>query len=191
MSVPFGPAEPKNRRNLEALAAERAKPIKTEQDMATLSRQLLKLTVESALNGELTAHLGYDQHAPEGHGSGNSRNGYSPKPRKGDLGEVEIRTPRDRNGTFEPPLIRKGQTRLTEFDEPILALYARGMTTRDLAATFQERYGAEVSHGRVAKVTEAVGETVQAGQSRPLDEVLPDRVLRRDRDQGASGPAGH
>lgn len=164
MSVPFGAVKPKHYRNLAALAGELAKHIKPEQDIAALSQQLLKLTVEGALNGELTAHLGYDKHAPEGHGTGNSRNGHSPKTLKGEMGEVEIRTPRDRNGTFEPPLIRKGQTRLTEFDDQILAL--------------QEMYGAEVSHGLVAKVTEAVWETVQVWQSHPLDEVYP--IVYRD-----------
>ena len=173
MSMPFGPTERIDNTKLEALAGELAKQIKSEQDIAALSRQLLKLTVESALNAELETHLGYAKHAPEGRGTGNSRNGSSRKTLKGDIGEVEIRTPRDRNASFEPQLIAKGQTRLTAFDGQILSLYARGMTTRDIAATFEEMYGAEVSHTVVANVTEAVWETVQAWQSRPLDEVYP------------------
>lgn len=173
MSTPFGLTESVDSTKLEALAGELAKQIKTEQDIAALSRQLLKLTVESALNAELDTHLGYAKHAPQGRGTGNSRNGTSGKTLKGDIGEVEIRTPRDRNATFEPQLIAKGQTRLTAFDGQILALYARGMTTRDIAATFEEMYGAQVSHTLVANVTEAVRETVQTWQSRPLDEVYP------------------
>jgi putative transposase len=173
MSVPFGHAEMLNHKNLEALAAELAKQIKTEQDIGALSRQLLKLTVESALKVELDEHLGYAKHAPEGRGTGNSRNGHSPKTLKGEMGEVTIQTPRDRQGSFEPQLIGKGQTRLTAFDDQILALYAKGMCTRDIADAFKEMYGAEVSHSLIANVTEAVLETVQDWQARPLDKVYP------------------
>ena len=173
MSMRIGAVKRVDEAKLEALAGELAKQIKTEQDIAALSRQLLKLTVESALNAELTAHLGYDKHERSEQASDNRRNGHSRKTLKGDMGEVEIGIPRDRNATFEPQLIRKGQTRLSTFDDQILTLYARGMTTRDIAATFEEMYGAEVSHGLIAQVTEAVWETVQTWQSRPLDEVYP------------------
>ena len=155
------------------LIDELAKSIKTEKDLAALSRHLLKLTVERAMNVEMDEHLGYEKHAVEGKNSGNSRNGYSQKTLKGDFGEVEIVTPRDRSASFEPQLIRKGQTRITEFDEQILALYARGMTTRDIAATFKEMYGAEVSHTLISKVTDAVHDEIINWQSRPLDEVYP------------------
>lgn len=173
MSMPFGQVEQINRQQLEVLAGELAKHIKNEQDLAALSRQLVKLTVESALKAELDEHLGYDRYASVGRGSGNSRNGSSSKTVKGDIGEVMIETPRDRNGTFEPQLIAKGQTRLTRFDGQILTLYAKGMTTRDIADTFQELYGAEISHSLVAKVTEAVWDTVQGWQTRPLEAVYP------------------
>lgn len=113
-----------------------------QRDLAALSKHFLKLTVERAMNAELDEPLGYDKHAPEGKNSGNSRNGFSSKTLKGDFGEVEIVTPRDRNSTFEPQIICKNQTRITEFDEQILALYAKGMTTRDIADTFKEMYGA-------------------------------------------------
>lgn len=155
------------------LIDELAKSIKTEKDLAALSKHLLKLTVERAMNAEMDEHLGYEKHAVEGKNSGNSRNGYSQKTLQGDFGEVQITTPRDRNSSFEPQLIRKGQTRITEFDEQILALYARGMTTRDIAATFKEMYGADVSHTLISKVTEAVMDEIAAWQSRPLDEVYP------------------
>ena len=162
-----------DQRKLEALADELAKEIHSEEDLAALSRQLVKLTVERALRAELDEHLGYQKHEAKGHNSGNNRNGYSSKILKGDMGQVEISTPRDRNGSFEPQLVRKGQTRLTAFDEQILALYARGMTTRDIADTFKEMYGAEVSHSLISQVTEAVLEEVQAWQNRPLDAVYP------------------
>ena len=110
------------------LIDELSKSIKSEKDLATLSKQLLKLTVERAMNAELDEHLGYEKHAIEGRKSGNNRNGYSSKTIKGNFGEVDIVTPRDRNGSFEPQLIKKGQTRFTDFDEQILALYARGMS---------------------------------------------------------------
>ncbi len=173
MSVPFGAADRMCPAGLEILAGELAKPIKSEQDITALSRQLLKPTVESALKAELDEHLGHERHAPAGRGSGNSRNGYSGKTLKGELGEVPIQAPRDRNGTFEPQLIAKGQTRLARLDNQILAFYAKGMTTRDIADTLQELYGTEVSPALVAKVTDAVWDTVQAWQSRPLETVYP------------------
>ena len=158
---------------LQALASELAKNLKSEKDLSALSRELVKLTVETALGKEMEEHLGYAKHSSEGRGSGNSRNGTSKKTLKGQIGEVEIATPRDRLGSFSPQFIKKGQTRLTEFDDQILALYARGMTTRDIAATFKEMYGAEVSHTLVSKVTEAVIDQVIAWQNRPLDEIYP------------------
>jgi len=131
---------------LEALAKERAQNVKTEADLAALIRQLLKLTVETALGAEMEEHLRYAKHAPEGGGSGNSRNGYSIKTLKSDHGEMEIETARDRNSSFTPQLLRKSQIRLTEFDDQILALYAKRMSTRDIAATFEGMCGSEVSH---------------------------------------------
>lgn len=155
------------------LIEELAKQIKTEHDLAALSRHLMKLTVERALTAELDDHLGYNKHAPEGKNSGNSRNGATAKTLKGDFGEVQIHTPRDRKGTFEPLLVRKGQTRFTAFDDQILALYARGMTTRDIADMFQQMYGADISHSLIAKVTDAVLDEVVAWQNRPLEAVYP------------------
>lgn len=156
-----------------SLIDELAKSIKSEKDLAALSKHLLKLTVERAMNAELEEHLGYEKHSVEGKNSGNSRNGFSSKTLKGNFGEVEIETPRDRNSSFEPQIIRKGQTRITGLDEQILALYAKGMTTRDIASTFKEMYDADVSHTLISKVTEAVMDEVTAWQARPLDEVYP------------------
>ena len=152
---------------------ELAKSVKTESDLAALSKHLLKLTVERALNTELEHHLGYEKHAPKGKNSGNSRNGYTSKTLKGNFGKVSIDTPRDRNSSFEPQIVRKGQTRVTQFDEQILALYAKGMTTRDIADTFKEMYGAEVSHQLISKVTEAILDEVIAWQTRPLNDIYP------------------
>ncbi len=179
-----------NQEILQSLATELAKNLKTEKDLSALSRELVKLTVETALGKEMEEHLGYAKHSPEGRGSGNSRNGSSKKTLKAQIGEVEISTPRDRSGTFSPQFIKKGQTRLTEFDEQILSLYARGMITRDIADTFREMYGAEVSHTLVSQVTEAVIEQVVVWQNRPLDDLYPVVYLDCICYQGSSGQAG-
>ncbi|WKT62280.1 IS256 family transposase [Microbulbifer thermotolerans] len=150
-----------------------AKGVKSEADLSTLTQKLVKMTVEAALGAELEEHLGYAKHDPAGRGSGNSRNGSSTKRLKGQHGEVEIQVPRDRAGTFEPQFVRKGQTRLTHMDDQILALYARGMSTRDIVAAFKEMYGADVSPTLVSKVTDQVMETVVEWQNRPLDRVYP------------------
>ncbi|QBZ82362.1 IS256 family transposase [Hydrogenovibrio crunogenus] len=156
---------------LKAMAAELAKDIKTQSDLSDLSASLLKMTVEAALGAEMEEHLGYPKHHSSD--SDNSRNGYSFKTLKGDHGEVEIAIPRDRQSEFNPTIIKKGETRLTSMDDQILALYAKGMTTRDIVATFKEMYGADVSPTLISKVTEAVMEKVTLWRSRPLDEVYP------------------
>lgn len=158
---------------LKALAAELAKDIKSEKDLGTLTQQLIKLTVETALNAEMDEHLGYQKHAPQGRGTGNNRNGYSTKRLKGQHGEVTIQAPRDRNSSFEPQFVRKGQSRLTQMDDQILALYARGLSTRDIVAAFKEMYDADISAGLVSKVTERVIEQVHEWQNRPLDPLYP------------------
>lgn len=160
-------------KKLKELAAELAKGVKTEADLSKLSAQLTKMTVEAALGAEMEHHLGYGKHAPEGRGTGNNRNGKSSKTVKGKHGEVRIDTPRDRNGTFEPKLLGKYQTRLTDFDDQILCLYAKGMTTRQIVDTFKEMYGAEVSATLVSKVTEAVIDQMLEWQNRPLDPLYP------------------
>ena len=162
-----------DKEQLETLGKELAKNIKTEGDLSLLSRALKKITVEAALGAELETHLGYGKHESSGRGSGNSRNGSSRKTLKGAHGEVEISVPRDRNSEFEPQLIKKGQTRLTEFDDQILCLYAKGMTTREIVQTFKEMYDADVSATLISNVTDAVYEQVLAWQARPLDEVYP------------------
>jgi putative transposase len=158
---------------LKAMAAELAKDIKTQADLANLSSMLLKMTVEAALGAEMEHHLGYSKHDTDHKQTTNTRNGYSSKTLKGDHGEVEIEVPRDRDSSFEPIILPKRQTRLTDFDDQILALYARGMTTRDIVATFKEMYGADVSATLVSKVTESVLAKVTEWRIRPLDECYP------------------
>lgn len=158
---------------LENIAKDLAKSIKTEKDLSLLSRALKKVTVEAALGAEMEAHLGYAKHESSGRGSGNSRNGHSNKTLKGNHGEIAIQVPRDRNGEFEPQLVKKGQTRLTDFDEQILCLYAKGMSTREIVQTFKEMYDADVSATLISKVTDAVQEQVIAWQNRPLDALYP------------------
>jgi putative transposase len=138
-----------------------------------LLKQLTKALLERALHAELTEHVGYEKHDPAGHHSGNSRNGTSKKNLKGEFGELELETPRDRKGSFEPQIVGKGQTRFTGFDDKIISMYSRGMTTREIEGHLKEMYGIEVSPGLISNVTEAVMEEVKAWQSRPLDEVYP------------------
>ncbi len=138
-----------------------------------LLHQLTKALVERALEGEMTYHLGYKKHDVAGNKSGNSRNGTSPKTIKGKRGQTSIVVPRDRNGTFEPQLIKKNQTRFDGFDEKIISLYARGMTTREIQGHLQEIYGTEISPGLVSAATDAVLDEVRAWQTRPLDAVYP------------------
>ena len=163
-----------DREALQTLANQLAKNIKTQADLTDFSRMLTKLTVESALNAEMSEHLGYDKHQKSASGGrANSRNGTSPKRLKGQHGEVDIQIPRDRDGSFEPLLIPKHQTRLTAMDDQILTLYAKGMTTREITQVFQEMYGADVSATMVSKITERVIEDVTRWQARPLDAIYP------------------
>jgi putative transposase len=138
-----------------------------------LLKQLQKRLLEKALGAELTVHLGYGKHAQEGKNTGNSRNGTSPKTMKGEFGNLELATPRDRNGTFEPQIVAKGQRRFEGFDQAIISLYARGMTTREIEGHLLEIYGVEVSPALVSQVTDAVCADVQVWQNRALDEVYP------------------
>lgn len=138
-----------------------------------LVSQLAGRVIESALGAELTEHLGYPPgQAPPG-GTGNHRNGSTAKTVQTDLGPVAVRTPRDRHGTFEPQLVGKRQTRLAGLDEKILALYAGGMTVRDIAAHLGDLYGIQVGRDTISRVTDAVLEDVEAWRTRPLETVYP------------------
>ena len=154
-----------------------------------LLKQITKAVVEAALEGELTDHLGYPPHSQTGNNTGNSRNGKGRKVLKGDMGEIPVDIPRDRNGTYEPQLIKKRQTRFDGFDDKIIALYARGMTTRDIQAQLEDIYGVEVSPSLVSKVTDAVLAEVKTWQNRPLDPLYPIVYLDALRIKGR--PEGH
>jgi len=150
--------------------------------------QLTKALVETALGAELTTHLGYEKGDRGRKRASNHRNGSSKKTLLGENGPVEIEVPRDREGTFEPQLIRKGQRRFDGFDQKILAMYARGMTVREIQGFLKEQYGAEVSPDLISDVTDAVMEDVRAWQTRPLDPMYPlvflDALRVRIRDEG-------
>jgi len=136
----------------------------------------------------MTDHLGYEKHDPAGHGRGNTRNGKSQKTLTGEFGELELETPRDRKATFDPKIVAKGQTRWTGFDDKIISMYARGMTTREIQGHLEEMYGIEVSPTLISNVTDAVMEEVKAWQSRPLEELYPivylDALMVKVRDEG-------
>ena len=138
-----------------------------------LLKELTKRLVERALRGELTHHLGYERNEDAAAKGSNRRNGSSRKTLKGDFGDLEISVPRDREGTFEPVMVAKNQTRWTGFDDKILSMYARGMSTREIQGHLQEIYKVEVSPALISQVTDEVMEEVKAWQSRPLDPLYP------------------
>lgn len=139
------------------------------EDVHDLLKQLTKQVVERAMQAEMAEQLGYEKHAAEGNNSGNSRNGVTRKKLKGDFGEVEIETPRDRNGEFEPRMVKKNQTRWAGFDDKILSMYSRGMSVRDIQGHLEEMYGVEVSPSLISDVTDGIMEQVRIWQNRPLD----------------------
>lgn len=153
-----------------------------------LLNRLTKAVLERVLGVELADHLGYEKGDPAGAGSGNSRNGHYGKTVTTAAGPVRIAVPRDRNGSFQPRIVAKGQRRLSQIDEMILSLYARGLTTRDITAHLQEVYGAEVSPALVSQVTDVVAEEITAWQTRPVDAVYPilyiDALVIKVRDGG-------
>jgi len=138
-----------------------------------LLKQLTQKLLERAMQAEMTDHLGYEKNASVNKKTSNTRNGSYKKCVKGEFGKLDIAVPRDRESTFEPVILPKGQTRFTGFDDKIIALYARGMTTRDIQAHLEEIYGVEVSPTLVSQVTHAVQEEITLWQNRPLDEVYP------------------
>ena len=153
-----------------------------------LLSQLTKRMVERAMEVELTDHLGYESHTEPPGGAGNTRNGSTPKTLITEHGPVPVNTPRDREGSFEPRIVRKRQRRFEGFDDKILALYARGMSTRDISAHLEEIYGVEVGRDLISKVTDAVMDDARAWQTRPLDDVYPvvflDALVLKIRDGG-------
>lgn len=151
-------------------------------------KDLTKRLVERALEAELDTHLGYTKHDPAGKGTGNSRNGKGRKKLKRGSGELEIETPRDRNSSFEPQLVKKGQRRFDGFDDKIISLYARGMTVREIQGHLKDMYGVEVSPTLISNVTSAVWDDVVAWQSRPIEAIYPivylDALVVKSREDG-------
>jgi putative transposase len=135
--------------------------------------ELVKRVLEAGLQAELTDHLGYEKHDRAGHGSGNSRNGFTAKRLGTEVGDIDVATPRDRIGSFEPRLIPKGSRRVGGLSDMIISLYAGGMTIRDIQAHLERTLGTELSHETISNITETVAEEVKAWQSRPLEAVYP------------------
>lgn len=153
-----------------------------------LMKELVKELVECAMEAEMNNHLGYEKNDPKGNNSGNSRNGKSKKTVKGDHGEIDIEVPRDRNGEFEPIIIEKHQRRFTGFDDKITAMYARGMTTRDIQSFLKDIYGVDISPNLISEVTDSITQQVSEWQNRPLDPIYPilylDALMISIRDEG-------
>lgn len=161
---------------LDAAIDNLLKTYKTPEEIVGengLLQQLTKAVLQRALQAEMTVHLGHEKNAPITNGEGNARNGSSIKTIKGEFGSMPIEIPRDRDGSFEPVIIPKGQTRFPGFDDRVISLYSRGLTTREIQGHLEEIYGVEVSPALISKVTDAVAEEVKIWQNRPLDAVYP------------------
>ena len=156
---------------IKSMAAELAKGLKTPEDLNQMTAVFKKFMIETALNTELSDHLGYEKH--QSRKGSNSRNGFSSKTITTQDGQLALDIPRDREGSFEPQIIKKHQTRITSMDDQILSLYAKGMTNREIVAFFKEMYDADVSASLISKVTDAVIEQVTEWQNRALDSLYP------------------
>lgn len=150
--------------------------------------QLKKSLIEKAMDGEITHHLGYEKHSPDGNNTGNSRNGKFSKIVKDKDGEIEIKVPRDRKGSYSPKIVKKGQRRFDGFDDKIISMYARGMTVRDIQYHLEDIYSVEVSPELISQVTNEIIDEVRRWQNRPLDQLYPivflDALRVKIRDQG-------
>lgn len=145
----------------------------TTGDIQAKLKRLFAGTIEQMLEAEMDEHLGYEKNSVAGNNSGNSRNGYGKKTITSDYGECEISVPRDRNGEFEPKIIEKRQTRTDEIEQKILAMYAKGMSQRDIEDTLREIYGSEISQGLISRITDKILPEVNEWQNRPLDSIYP------------------
>jgi putative transposase len=149
-----------------------AKKYKTMKDLMApdgLIKQLMKAAIEGMLEGEMSEHLGYEKHAVAGRNKGNSRNGATAKTVRTSVGDVELEIPRDRDGEFEPHVVKKHQRDISDFDEQIISMYARGMTTRDIQGHVRELYGTEISPALVSIITDKVMGIATEWQNRPLE----------------------
>lgn len=143
------------------------------RDIQSKLKRLFAGTIEQMLEAEIDDYLGYDKHSIIGNNSGNSRNGYNCKTILSDYGESEIRVPRDRNGEFEPKLLEKRQKRTDEIEQKIMAMYAKGMSQRDMEDNLREIYGAEISQTLISRITDKILPEVNEWQNRPLEEIYP------------------
>jgi transposase-like protein len=157
----------------QMLIKELAKECNSVEDVHEKLRDLFKDTLQEIFEAEIDEHLGYTKHDNAGDNSGNSRNGYSKKTVKSRLGESEVQIPRDRNGTFEPKIVKKYETTSNQLEEQIIAMYAKGMSTRDIEDHMRDIYGIDVSATTVSKVTDKILPLIAEWQSRPLDRVYP------------------
>lgn len=159
-----------NAKKLVALLSEECHSMTDVQDML---KNLFKGTIESMLEAEMEEHLGYEKSSIAGRNTGNSRNGYGTKVIKSEIGETEIRVPRDRNGEFEPQLIEKRQTRTDDLENRVLAMYSKGMTTRDIEDHLRDIYGVEASASMISRITDKIMPAVMEWQNRPLEALYP------------------
>lgn len=151
----------------------RSKNLTTDKDLSKIMQQMMKHVIEAMLDEEMQDHLGYPKYAPEGRGSGNSRNGSSKKTVRTEQSQLEVDIPRDRNASFEPKIVPKGQSRTGIMDDQIIALYAKGMSTREIGSMIKELYDVDISPSLISQVTERVLDEVVQWQSRPLDALYP------------------
>jgi putative transposase len=160
----------------EEVIADLVKGVKTQEDLFGkngLIKTFIKQVVEKSLNAEMTEHLGYEDNSSEGYNTGNSRNGKTSKKLHGDFGEVKVDVPRDRESSFEPKILPKRQKRIDGFDDKIISLYARGMSTRDIQGQIKDLYEVEVSPNLISNITDSVLDDVKAWQNRTLDALYP------------------
>jgi len=157
----------------KALVAALGKECRTPAELSAKLKELFAGTLETMLEAEMDEHLGYEKHSVQGNGSGNSRNGHGHKMMKTEWGEAEITVPRDRNSTFEPQAVEKRQTRTDDIENRVLAMYAKGMSTRDIENHLRDIYGIEASSNLISRITDKVMPLVTEWQNRPLDAVYP------------------
>ncbi len=172
-SVPLVGDEPAMRDwAAELVARARAEGVELTGDNGLLTG-LVRQVLQTGLEVEMTDHLGYERHAAEGRGSGNSRNGTTPKTVTTEVGKVDLRVPRDRDASFDPQTVRKGQRRLDGLTGNVISLYAKGMTTGDIQAHLAEIYDTDISRDTISRITDAVVEDMVGWQNRPLDPIYP------------------
>ena len=179
----------KDNSKLKELIAEYG--IKDMNDVHDFVKMLTAETIQAALDAELDSELGYSKYDYKNKQTSNSRNGYSPKTVQGSMGEVEIQVPRDREGEFEPQLVKKHQTDISSIEDKVIFLYSQGVSTRDIQKTMQEMYGIDVDDSRVSKITDKILPLIKEWQERPLQSVyamvILDAIHYNVRDNGIVG----